>query len=59
MDLTWKSYGVTLEILRTQVEERVARAVSRADTPTSPKQHQEANREHLLPSGSRYVSPIR
>jgi hypothetical protein len=59
MELTWKSYGVTLETLRRQVEERVARAVGRASRPASPRQHREGHREHLLASGSRYVSPIR
>ncbi len=59
MELTLKRYGISVKILRDQVEEKRARIVKhvyRHRSSELPRDHQQ---EYLEASGSRYVSPIR
>jgi hypothetical protein len=59
MELTLKRYGISVKVLRQQVEEKTDRMVKQVYRRHSSEQCVDHQKEHLEASGSRYVSPIR
>ncbi|TKJ29492.1 MAG: hypothetical protein CEE40_08305 [Chloroflexi bacterium B3_Chlor] len=58
--LKWRGYGISIRILRKGAESTAEPAVERMAEPhTAQERREEAERQHLLASGSRYVGPIR
>lgn len=59
MELTLKRYGISVKVLRQQVEEQTERIVKQVYRHRSSEPLRDQQKEHLQASGSRYVSPIR
>ncbi len=58
MELTLKRYGISVKVLRDQVEEKTDRIVKRVYPHRSLELHRDHRKEYLETSGSRYVSPV-
>jgi hypothetical protein len=59
MELAWKGHGISVRILRKQVEGTTAPAAKRVHRPPSPEQRREIEKQYLLTSGTRYITPTR
>jgi hypothetical protein len=59
MELTLKRYGISVKVLRQQIEEKTDRIVKQVYRHRSSEQRLDHQKEYLEASGSRYVSPIR
>lgn len=59
MELTLKRYGISVKVLRQQVEEKTDRIVKQVYWHRSSEPHLDHQKQYLEASGSRYVSPIR
>jgi hypothetical protein len=59
MELTLKRYGISVKVLRQQVEEKTDRMVKQVYRRHSSEQRLDNQKEYLEASGSRYVSPMR
>ncbi len=59
MELTLRRYGISVKVLRQEVEEQTERIVRQVCRHRSSDPYRDHQKEQLQASGSRYVSPIR
>lgn len=60
MELAWRGYGISIQILTTQAEDTPDPTGEETSQPASAQQRaEEVEKRHLLASGSRYVGPAR
>lgn len=58
--LKWRGYGISIRILRKGADSTAEPAVERmVQSHSAQERRQEAERQYLLASGSRYVAPMR